>query len=62
MKTATTTPQRVRRKTVPLRVTQVPLPGTGAELPGQGQRLFQLFRSDLMRAFATPRKAGEPHA
>jgi hypothetical protein len=64
MKTAALAPRARPRSPAPLRVNQVPpSPGAStaprAELPGQGQRLFQLFRLDLMRAFGAK---ADPHA
>lgn len=47
-----TPPRSQPRSKAKLVVRQDPLPARDAEFPGQGQRLFQLFRPELMRAFA----------
>ncbi len=55
MKTAarTSLPRVPRSTPVPLRVVHLPMPATAA-MPGQGQRLFLLFRPELMRASGGP--------
>lgn len=58
MKAATRKPPVARpRPRAVERVVHTPLPVGGAdEFAGQGQRLFQLLRAPLMRAFANPNK------
>ncbi len=57
--TSSERPPRSRTKSPrDLRVVETLPPGvTVAVFPGQGQHLFQLFRDDLMRAFAAPPSA-----
>lgn len=49
------------RKPRRLRVVDSVPPGiAGVEITGQGQRLFQLFRDDAMRAFCAPSVTDQP--
>lgn len=57
-------PPKARRKSpAEIRVVQQPpMRGDVDEFPGQGQRLFQLFREQLMRHFAlAPSQKDERH-
>ncbi len=44
---------RPRARTLPRVVERPPSLGPDVQIAGQGQRLFQLFREDLMREFAS---------